>query len=82
MAMVNLQVEADTDLISKVDDLALEYFGDTSDVSRGRVLEVGFMIRCLWSQLVDRCGKEVDEPMYTLKEAEITPLWNVFWKNI
>lgn len=82
MAMVDLEVEADTDLISKVEDLALEYFGDTSDVSKGRVLEVGFMIRCLWSRLVDGCGKEVDEPMYRLKEAERTPLWNGFWKNI
>ncbi|NVM22819.1 MAG: hypothetical protein HWN68_13690 [Desulfobacterales bacterium] len=82
MAIVGLEIEADADLISKVDDLALSYFGDASDASKARVLEVAFQMRCLWSRLVEGGEKEVDEPLYRLKESERTPLWNGFWKNI
>ena len=82
MVMVDLEIEAETELIGKVENLALKYFGDTSDVSKGRVLEVGFRIRRLWSQLVESCGKEVDEPTYRLKEAERTPFWSGFWRNV
>lgn len=63
MAMVDLEVEAEADLISKVDELALEYFGDTSDVSKGRVLEVGFRMRYLWAHLMEGGENEIGEPI-------------------
>jgi len=60
--MVELEVEADADLISKVGGLALEYFGDTGDVSKGRVLEAAFQMRCLWPRLMERGKNEVAQP--------------------
>jgi len=81
VAMEELEIEVDNALISKVDDLALQYFGDAGDVSKARVVEAAFHMRCLCSRLVEGGEKEVDEPLYRLKESERTPLWDQFWKN-
>lgn len=76
MAMVDLEVEADADLISKVDHLALSYFGDSSDASRARVVEVAFRMRCLWSRLVERGESEIAEPMTTWEFPALTVVNN------
>jgi len=59
--MVELDIEIDNDLITKAHDLALQYFGDDSDVSLAQVLEVAFRMRCLWSRSVRRGQQETDE---------------------
>lgn len=63
MLMVDLEVEADAELNSIVNDLALRYFGDGGDVSRGRVLEVAFRMRCLWSSGMEGSKREIEEPV-------------------
>ncbi len=47
MEIVELEIEMDNGLIAKARDLALRYFGDDSDESMARVLEVAFRMRCL-----------------------------------
>ena len=48
------------DLIGKTRDLARRYYGDDSDESLARVLELAFEMRCLWSQSVQGGQREVD----------------------
>ena len=52
MEMVDLQIELENDLVVKTRDLAMRYFGDDSDTSLAQVLEMAFMLRCLWSRSV------------------------------
>ncbi len=52
MEMVELEIEMNNELITKTRNLALRYFGDDTDVSLARVLEVAFKMRLLWSQSV------------------------------
>lgn len=61
MENVDLEVEVDSDLSDKVNELALEYFGDTSDASKGRVLEVAFRMRQLWAHSIQDAGTETNE---------------------
>ena len=61
MEMVELDIEMDNDLIAKTRDLALQYFGDDSDVSLAQVLEVAFRMRYLWSRSVRRGQQETGE---------------------
>lgn len=61
MGMVELDIEMGNDLIAKTCDLACRYFGDDSDASLAQVLEVAFMMRCLWSRSVRKGQQETDE---------------------
>ena len=61
MEMVELDIEMGNDLIVKTRNLALQYFGDDSDVSLAHVLEVAFGMRRLWSHSVRRGQQETDE---------------------
>ena len=48
MEMADLEIEMDNELISKTKNLALRYFGDDTDVSIARVIELAFRMRCLF----------------------------------
>lgn len=71
MEMVELDIEMDNDLIAKTRDLALQYFGDDSDVSLAQVLEVAFMMRCLWSRSVRRGQQETGEAVSRWEFSEL-----------
>jgi hypothetical protein len=58
---VELDIVMDEDLVGKTRDLAVRYFGDDSDESLARVLQLAFAMRCLWSQSVQEGQQEVDE---------------------
>jgi len=68
--MVELEIKMGNDLIAKIHDLALRYFGDDSDVSLAQVLEVAFRMRCLWSRSVTRGQQEADEAVSSWEFAE------------
>ena len=70
METVDLDIEMDNDLLAKTRDLALQYFGDDSDVSLARVLEVAFKMRCLWSRSVREGQLETDEAVSKWQFAE------------
>jgi len=58
---VELDIVMGNDLIAKTRDLAVRYFGDDGDESLARVLELAFVMRCVWSQSVLSGQHEVDE---------------------
>jgi hypothetical protein len=51
----------DDDLIGKTRQLAVAYFGNDSDESLARVLQLAFAMRRLWSQSVQGGQHDVDE---------------------
>ena len=61
METVELEIEMDNELITKTHDLALRYYGDDTDESLGRVLEVAFRMRCMWSGSIKKGQEETDE---------------------
>ena len=61
MAMVDLDIEMDDDLIANTHEQALGYFGDDRDVSLAQVLEVAFWMRCLWLHSVEEGQLETDD---------------------
>ncbi len=68
--MVELDVQMGDDLIAKVRNLALRYFGDDTDASQAQVLEAAIRMRCFWSRLVKEGQKEIEE---TITEWEFLP---------
>ena len=80
--MAEIDIELDNDMIEGIKRLAARHYGDSSDASMGRVIESAVEMRLLWSHLVKEGGKEIDEPIYSVKGSERSPLWNGFWKNI
>jgi hypothetical protein len=72
MEMVDLDVEMDNDLIAKIRDLAVKYFGDDSDASLTQVIEMAFTMRCLWSRSVRMGQQETDEAISTWEFPEST----------
>ncbi len=61
MEMVELEIEMNNELITKTRNLALRYFGDDTDASLARVLEVAFRMRCMWSGSIEKGQQETDE---------------------
>ena len=61
MEMADLEIEMDKELISQTKNLAIRYFGDDSDVSMARVIEVAFRMRCLFSRSFISGREETDE---------------------
>ena len=57
MEMVDLDIVMENDLITKTRNLAVSYFGDDSEASLTKVLEMAFTMRCLWSRSV-RMGQQ------------------------
>ncbi len=61
MEMVDLDIDMDNDLSARIRELAVRYFGDDSEVSLLKVLEVAFRMRCLWSRSVEMGQQEIGE---------------------
>ena len=74
MQMVELDIVMSDDLIARTCDLAVRYFGDDGDESLGRVLELAFAMRCLWSQSVLSGQQEVNEAVsnWEFSESPVT----------
>jgi len=67
---VELDLVMSDGLISKTRDLARRYYGDDSDESLARVLELAFEMRYLWSQSVQGGQHEVDEVISSWEVSE------------
>ena len=72
MEMVDLDIVMENDLITKTRDLAVRYFGDDSEASLTKVLEMAFMMRCLWSRSVRMGQQETGEAVSTWEFPEST----------
>ena len=72
MEMIEIDVGMDNDLIAKTRDLAVRYFGDDSDASLGRVLEVALVMRFIWSRSVMLGQQETDEAVSTWEFLQST----------
>ncbi len=74
METVELEIEMNNELITKTRNLALRYFGDDTDVSLARVLEVAFKMRRLWSCSVISGQEETDEAVsqWQFPESPVT----------
>ena len=74
METVELEIEMDNELITKMRNLALQYFGDDTDASLGRVLEVAFRMRVLWSGSIIKGQEETDETIsqWQFPESAVT----------
>lgn len=74
MQTVELDVEIGDDLIAKTRDLAVQHFGDDSDESLARVLQLAFAMRCLWSHSVQNRQHEVNEAVsnWEVSESPVT----------
>ena len=64
MGEINIEdIEISSDLMAKVNHLALRHCGDTSDASRLRVTEVALELYFLWQDLVKGDANEIEEPL-------------------
>lgn len=70
MALVELEIAMDKELIGKTHNLALRYFGDDSDTSLARLIEVAFKMRCFWSRYLKEGEQETDEAVSNWVFAE------------
>ena len=61
MQTVELDITMGDDLVAKIRDLAVQYFGDDGDESLARVLQLAVAMRCLWSHSVQSGQHEVNE---------------------
>ena len=71
MQTVELDIEMADDLISKIRDLAVRYFGDDGDQSLARLLALAFSMRCLWSHSVQSGQHEVNEAVSNWEFSEL-----------
>ena len=74
MEMADLEIEMDNELISQTKNLALRYFGDDTDVSMARVIELAFRMRCLFSRSFISGQEETDEAVsqWQFPESSVT----------
>ena len=74
METVELEIALNTELTTKIRNLALRYFGDDTDASLAQVLEVAFRMRCLWSGSIIKGQGETDEAVskWEFPESPIT----------
>ena len=70
MEMVELSVQMGDELVAKIRDLALRYFGDDTDASQAQVLEVAFRMHCLWAHSVRKGQQETDEAVSSWEFSE------------
>ena len=61
--MANLDVELDRDLLEGVRRLAVDLYGDTSDASLARVVEVALEMRILWQDRANVGAGDIEEPV-------------------
>ena len=70
MEMVELSVQMGDELVAKIRDLTLRYFGDDTDASQAQVLEVAFGMYCLWAHSVRKGQQETDEAVSSWEFSE------------
>lgn len=72
MEMIELDIVMENDLIARTRDLAIRYFGDDSDTSLTKVIEVAIRMRCLWSNSVRQGQQDTDEAVSQWEFPEST----------
>ncbi len=65
METEDLEISMDSDLIAKTRELAIQCFGDDSEESLARVLEIALKMRCFWSRSVKQGQQDTDEAITT-----------------
>ena len=64
MSEINIEdIEISSDLMGKVDRLALMHYGDTGDASRLQVTEVALELYFLRQDLMKGGANEIEEPL-------------------
>lgn len=71
--MAVLDVEIDSDIIKGIKELATRHYGDDSDSSISRVVEVALEMRLAWRERAGRAGDEIDEPLTRWEFPEVKP---------
>lgn len=61
--MADLDVELDRDLLEGVRRLAMHLYGDSSDASLARVVEVALEMRLLWQDRASVSADDIEEPV-------------------
>ncbi len=59
--MADLDIPANDRLLGVIKRLAIKLYGDDSEASRKRVVEMALEMRIVWSHLVERGQQETDE---------------------
>lgn len=74
MEVIELDIVMENDLITKIRNLAVRYFGDDGDESLARLLALAFAMRCLWSHSVESGQHEVNEAVsnWEFSESSLT----------
>ena len=70
METIEIDMVMENDLIDKTHNLATRYFGDDSDDSLRKVVELAFMMRSLWSHSVYQGQQETGEAVSTWEFSE------------
>jgi len=72
--VIELDIVMENDLITKIRNLAVRYFGDDGDESLARLLALAFAMRCLWSHSVESGQHEVNEAVsnWEFSESSLT----------
>jgi predicted transcriptional regulator len=74
MGEINIEdIEISSDLMGKVDHLALRHYRDIGDASRLRVIEVALELYFLWQDLMKGGGNEIEEPLATWEFSNNQP---------
>ena len=71
MAVLNVEISSDT--IKGIKDLAVRHYGDDSDSSISRVIEVALEMRLAWREHAGSAGDEIEEPLVQWEFAEVKP---------
>ena len=61
--MAELDVQVDDELAMRVNELAVKHYGDDSQTSQARVVEVALYMRLFWEGLLGEGRTEVEEPI-------------------
>lgn len=72
MAIIELEIAMDNNLVAKTRELAIQYFGDDSETSLAQVLELAFRMRLLWSRSVRTGQHETGEALSAWEFPEST----------
>lgn len=68
--MANLDIELGDRVVKGVSSLAVRHYGDSGDISMGRVVESALEMRLLSIKLVERGGDQIDEPLRSWEFAD------------
>ena len=77
MEMVELDIEMDNNLVARAHDLAKQYFGNDSEESMARLLDLAFKMRSLWRQSIISGQQDTDEAISNWEFPESSEKANV-----